>query len=57
MGFIPEEVEALCREWGMDYAECRRWYDGYYQNGYEIYTSNEGIVKVWRLLLEKGKDI
>ncbi|MBO5551957.1 MAG: AAA family ATPase [Lachnospiraceae bacterium] len=44
VGFIPEEVEALCREWGMDYEECRRWYDGYYQNGYEIYNP-ESVVK------------
>ena len=47
VGFIPEEVEALCREWGMDYAECRRWYDGYYQNGYEIYNP-ESVVKSMR---------
>ncbi len=44
VGFIPEEVKALCGEWGMDYEECRRWYDGYYQNGYEIYNP-ESVVK------------
>ena len=44
VGFIPSEVEALCKEWGMDYEECRRWYDGYYQNGYEIYNP-ESVVK------------
>ncbi|MBP5609009.1 MAG: AAA family ATPase [Lachnospiraceae bacterium] len=44
VGFIPEEVKALCEEWGMDYEECRRWYDGYYQNGYEIYNP-ESVVK------------
>ena len=44
VGFTPEEVESLCREWGMDYTECRRWYDGYYQNGYEIYNP-ESVVK------------
>ena len=46
VGFIPEEVEALCREWGMDYAECRRWYDGYYQNGYEIYNPESVVQSV-----------
>ena len=44
VGFIPEEVETLCREWNMDYKKCRRWYDGYYQNGYEIYNP-ESVVK------------
>ncbi|MCR5790194.1 MAG: ATP-binding protein [Lachnospiraceae bacterium] len=44
VGFIPEEVEALCLEWGMDYEECRRWYDGYSQNGYEIYNP-ESVVQ------------
>ncbi len=38
VGLIPEEVESLCREWGMDYEKCRSWYDGYYLNGYEIYN-------------------
>lgn len=28
----------------MDYNECRNWYDGYRQNGYEIYNS-ESVVK------------
>ena len=44
VGFIPSEVKALCKEWGMDYEECRRWYDGYFQNGYEIYNP-ESVVK------------
>ena len=44
VGFVPEEVKALCEEWGMDYGECRQWYDGYYQNGYEIYNP-ESVVK------------
>ena len=29
VGFTCEEVEALCDEYGMDKAECARWYDGY----------------------------
>ena len=29
IGFTREEVEALCDEYGMDKAECARWYDGY----------------------------
>ena len=47
VGFIPQEVEELCVQWGMDYAECRRWYDGYAQNGFEIYNP-ESVVKSMR---------
>ena len=47
VGFTLDEVKQLCDEWGMDYEECRRWYDGYYQNGYEIYNP-ESVVKSMR---------
>ena len=29
VGFTAEETKALCEQYGMDYAECKRWYDGY----------------------------
>ena len=29
VGFTAEETQNLCRQHGMDYDECRRWYDGY----------------------------
>ena len=29
VGFTADETKALCKEYGMDYDECRRWYDGY----------------------------
>ena len=29
VGFTAEETQSLCRQHGMDYDECRRWYDGY----------------------------
>ena len=44
VGFLPEEVEELCNEWDMDFEECRRWYDGYTQRGYEIYNP-ESVVR------------
>ncbi len=44
VGFTAEEVQALCKEYHMDYAECRNWYDGYAQHGYEIYNP-ESVVK------------
>ena len=29
VGFTAMETEDLCHQYGMDFAECRRWYDGY----------------------------
>ena len=29
VGFTAEETKALCEQYGMNYDECRRWYDGY----------------------------
>lgn len=43
-GFTGEEVEDLCEGHGIDYEECRRWYDGYRQRGFEIYNP-ESVVK------------
>lgn len=44
VGFTGEEVESLCREYRISYEECRRWYDGYRQNGVEIY-SPESVIR------------
>ena len=44
IGFTAPEVQALCRQYGVDYEECRRWYDGYRQHGFEIYNP-ESVVK------------
>lgn len=44
IGFTEEEVQALCAGHGVDYEECRRWYDGYRQHGFEIYNP-ESVVK------------
>jgi hypothetical protein len=38
VGFTAQETEKVCAERGVDYQECRRWYDGYRQNGFEIYN-------------------
>ena len=38
IGFTNEETAALCDEYGVDFDECRRWYDGYRQHGIEIYN-------------------
>ncbi|MBR0410830.1 MAG: AAA family ATPase [Eubacterium sp.] len=44
VGFTDYEVKAICRDYRMDFEECRRWYDGYRQHGYEIYNP-ESVVK------------
>ena len=47
VGFTSGEVEALCKQYGIDYDECKSWYDGYKLNGYEIYNP-ESVVKCIR---------
>ncbi|MBR2188437.1 MAG: AAA family ATPase [Eubacterium sp.] len=47
VGFTGEEVECLCRQNGLSFDECRQWYDGYHQHGYEIYNP-ESVVKAVR---------
>lgn len=44
VGFTTDEVKDLCSRYSVDFEECRNWYDGYYQNGYEIYNP-ESVVK------------
>ncbi|MBR2189164.1 MAG: AAA family ATPase [Eubacterium sp.] len=44
VGFTAEEVKDLCKERSIDFKECRRWYDGYRQHGYEIYNP-ESVVR------------
>ena len=44
VGFTGDEVRMLCQKYNLDFDECRRWYDGYHQHGYEIY-SPESVIK------------
>ncbi len=44
VGFTSDEVQELCKKYDMDFEECKRWYDGYSQHGYEIYNP-ESVVK------------
>ena len=37
-GFTSDEVRSLCQGYGMDFAECRSWYDGYSIEGMDIYA-------------------
>lgn len=47
VGFTGEEVESLCNANGINFDECRLWYDGYRQHGFEIYNP-ESVVKSLR---------
>ena len=44
VGFTSAEVKALCDKYNIDFEECKRWYDGYSQHGFEIYNP-ESVVK------------
>ncbi len=46
IGFTGEEVQSLCEEYAMDFAECRRWYDGYTQRGIELYNPESVVVSM-----------
>ncbi|MDY4066671.1 AAA family ATPase, partial [Bullifex sp.] len=43
MGFTEDEVKKLCDKVNMDFAELKRWYDGYKLNGLEIYSPKSVI--------------
>lgn len=43
VGFTSEEVIDLCSKYDVDYEECKRWYNGYSQHGYEIYNPRSVI--------------
>ena len=44
IGFTSDEVQTLCEKYNISFTECKRWYDGYHQRGYEIYNP-ESIVR------------
>ena len=40
IGFTEEEVEEICRKYGLDLGTARRWYDGYHFGGKSVYNPN-----------------
>ena len=44
VGFTAQEVRSLCEKHGMDFEECRRWYDGYHLGDVEVYNP-ESVVR------------
>jgi hypothetical protein len=47
VGFTSDEDQELCKRYNVDYEECKRWYDGYNQHGFEIYNP-ESVVMCMR---------
>ena len=37
-GFTEEEVKSLCNQYGRDFTEVKRWYNGYLLNNYQVYN-------------------
>lgn len=50
IGFKEEEVKSLCEEYDVDFAECKRWYDGYRLKGFDMYNPRS-VVKA----MEEGE--
>ena len=44
VGFTDQEVQELCEKHNVDYEECKRWYDGYSQHGFEIYNPESVVM-------------
>ena len=44
VGFTNDEVQMLCKNYDLDFEECKRWYDGYNINGVDIYNP-ESVIK------------
>lgn len=48
-GFTEAETQALCSEYGMDFAECKRWYDGYrLADGIHVYSPKSVVMAMER---------
>lgn len=48
IGFTEEEVKLLCRKYGRDFEEVKRWYDGYLLGNYHVYNPKAVVsVMTW----------
>ena len=44
VGFTNDEVHSLCEKYNINFEECKRWYDGYSQHGFEIYNPESVVM-------------
>ena len=47
-GFTKKEVQSLCNEYDMDFAECEEWYNGYRIGELDIYNPNSVVKAMMR---------
>ena len=40
VGFTESEVQGLCKKYGQNFEEVKRWYDGYLLGSYHVYNPN-----------------
>ena len=45
-GFSVKETQDLCIQYGMDFDEIKRWYDGYNLNGVELYSPRSVVTAI-----------
>ena len=46
VGFTDEEVASLCEKYNINHSECKNWYQGYSQNGFEIYNPESVVMSI-----------
>ena len=60
-GFTEEEVEEQCRKYDVNYAEMKKWYDGYQLNDLFIYNPKSVVDalkwKDFQELLDRHRDL
>ena len=47
-GFTEAEVKEICKQYGKDYDEMKRWYDGYCLDGLSIYNPKSVVESIFR---------
>lgn len=48
VGFTEDEVRMLCKEYGMDFSETKKWYDGYNLNQLSVYNPKSVVEAMMR---------
>ena len=44
VGFLPDEVQAICQKYGCSFEECKNWYDGYRLEEFEVYNPQSVMI-------------
>lgn len=44
VGFSKEETKMLCEQYGMDFSEIQKWYDGYLLSGSHVFNPNSIVL-------------